>query len=86
MTDTVRIVADDLPVSVAAGTSVAAALLGLGISAFRRSVDGTPRGPLCGMGICHECRVTIDGVAHRRACLVPVSEGMHVSTQGTTDA
>jgi sarcosine oxidase subunit alpha len=61
-------------------------LLGLGISAFRRSVDGTPRGPLCGMGICHECRVTIDGVAHRRACLVPVSEGMHVSTQGTTDA
>jgi len=86
VSDTVRIVADDRPVSVAAGTSVAAALLGLGISAFRRSVDGTPRGPLCGMGICHECRVTIDGVAHRRACLVPVTEGMHVSTQGTTDA
>jgi sarcosine oxidase subunit alpha len=32
------------------------------------------------MGICYECRVTIDGVAHRRACLVPVSDGMIVQT------
>jgi sarcosine oxidase subunit alpha len=32
------------------------------------------------MGTCYECRVTIDGVAHRRACLVVVTEGMHVTT------
>jgi sarcosine oxidase subunit alpha len=32
------------------------------------------------MGTCYECRVTIDGVAQRRACLVPVAEGMHVAT------
>jgi sarcosine oxidase subunit alpha len=32
------------------------------------------------MGTCYECRVTIDGVAHRRACLVTVAEGMHVTT------
>jgi len=35
---------------------------------------------LCGMGICYECRVDIDGVAHRRACLVPVSHGLQVRT------
>jgi sarcosine oxidase subunit alpha len=36
------------------------------------------------MGICHECRVTIDGVPHRRACLVPLADGMDVRT--TRDA
>jgi predicted molibdopterin-dependent oxidoreductase YjgC len=85
VSDTVRIVADGRQATVAAGTSVAAALLGAGISAFRISVGGTPRGPLCGMGVCHECRVTIDGVPHRRACLVPVVEGMRVSTRDTVD-
>jgi sarcosine oxidase subunit alpha len=34
------------------------------------------------MGSCFECRVTIDGVAHRRACLVSVAEGMIVRTRG----
>jgi len=47
---------------------------------FRTSVTGEPRAPLCGMGTCYECRVTIDGVAHRRACLVTVADGMHVTT------
>ena len=80
MSDVVHIVADDRRVAVPAGTSVAAALLGIGSTAFRVSVGGTPRAPLCGMGICYECRVTIDGVPHRRACLVPVAEGMRVAT------
>jgi sarcosine oxidase subunit alpha len=47
---------------------------------LRDAVDGAPRAPLGGMGVCFECRVTIDGVAHRRACLVPVAEGMIVRT------
>jgi sarcosine oxidase subunit alpha len=76
----VTIVADGRSVRVAAGVTVATALLNIGVSAFRRSVSGEPRGPLCGMGTCYECRVTIDGVAHRRACLVVVTEGMHVTT------
>ena len=78
--DTVTIVADGREIRVAAGTSVAAALLGAGVEAFRRSVRGELRAPLCGMGICFECRATIDGVPHRRACLVPVLEGLHVAT------
>ena len=65
-----------------AGSSVAAALLNAGIWHVRDAVDGAPRAPLCGMGICYECRVTIDGVAHQRACLVPIAEGMIVGTRG----
>lgn len=76
----VTIHADGRAVRVAAGVSVAAALLDLGVNGFRWSVRGEARGPLCGMGTCHECRVTIDGVAHRRSCLVVVAEGMRVDT------
>lgn len=76
----VTIVVDDEECVVPAGTTVAAALLELGVVAFRRSVSGEPRAPLCGMGICYECRVEIDGVAGRRACLVKVEDGLLVCT------
>jgi predicted molibdopterin-dependent oxidoreductase YjgC len=60
------------------GSTVAATLLSLGESAFRISESGEPRAPLCGMGTCYECRVTIDGVEQQRACLVRVRPGMRV--------
>ena len=78
----VDIVVDGRDVRTRAGISVAAALMTIDIVAFRRSVTDMARGPLCGMGICHECRVTIDGVAHRRACLVLVANGLQISTRG----
>jgi sarcosine oxidase subunit alpha len=58
------------------GTTVAAALMSAGTDSFRRSVTGESRGPLCGMGICFECRVAIDGVTHQRSCNILVREGM----------
>ena len=64
----------------AAGATVAAALLNTGAWSFRTAVTGGARAPLCGLGVCFECRVTIDGVPHRRACLVPLAEGMVVRT------
>jgi predicted molibdopterin-dependent oxidoreductase YjgC len=70
------------PARAEAGMTVAAALWSAGVSIFRTSVSGQPRGPLCGMGICFECRVTIDGAAHRRACLVEICPGMRVETRG----
>ena len=76
----VTIVANGRELRVDAGISVAAALLNCGMSTFRRSVHGGDRGPLCGMGVCYECRVTIGGVLHRRACLVTVADGLQVST------
>ena len=77
---TVNLIVDEVPLRASEGVSLAAALLNAGVWDLRRSVDGAPRGPLCGMGICYECRVTIDGVPHRRACLVPAADGMIVVT------
>ncbi len=81
----VTIVADGREVRVPEGTSVAAALLNLGTGAFRRSVTGESRAPLCGMGICYECRVTIDGLPHQRGCLVTVAAGQRIVTAAAED-
>jgi NADPH-dependent 2,4-dienoyl-CoA reductase/sulfur reductase-like enzyme len=76
---------DGRPVAVAPGTTVAAALANAGITHFRTSVGGERRGPLCAMGVCFECRVTIDGVPHRRACMVPCAPDMAIETANAID-
>jgi len=67
-------------IDVADGTTVAAAIANSGINTFRRSITGEARGPICAMGICFECRVTIDGVRHQRSCTVIVANGMEIVT------
>lgn len=67
-------------VRVPEGATVAAAVALAGETKFRRSVTGQPRAPLCGMGICFECRVTIDGRQHARSCQIVCAEGMDVRT------
>jgi sarcosine oxidase subunit alpha len=64
---------------VPAGTTVAVATAIAG-QACRTSVSGEPRGPLCGMGICFECRVAIDGRPHRLGCQTLCEQGMEVRT------
>jgi len=76
----IKIRCDGREIVVADGTSVAAALLGAGVARFRSSVAGESRGPVCGMGVCMECRVTIDGEEHRLACQTLCREGMEVKT------
>jgi len=68
------------PVAVPAGATVAVAVAIAG-QACRRSVSGEPRGPLCGMGICFECRVSINGTAHCRSCQMLCEPGMDVRTE-----
>jgi len=80
MSRRVTLTVDGRTVSVDAGASVAAAIAAAGIATFRHSVSNEARGPLCGMGICHECRVTIDGEPYRLACQTACAEGMHVET------
>lgn len=63
----VMVLVNGRPVAVPRGASVAVAVLLAG-RACRTSVTGEPRAPLCGMGTCFECRVTIDGQAQRRSC------------------
>jgi sarcosine oxidase subunit alpha len=79
MSELVSLRVNGRTVSVPVGASVAAAVAQLGLH-FRRSVGQASRAPLCGMGVCFECRVHVDGVAHVRACMTPVSEGMQVQT------
>jgi len=78
VSDTVEINVNGRTVRADRGSTVAAALLALGESAFRVSESGESRTALCGMGTCYECRVTIDHVEQRRACLVRVRPGMRV--------
>jgi len=61
------------------GESVAAALVGSGHYACRETHGGTKRGLFCGMGLCNECALTIDGVPGRLACMEKVLPGMAVS-------
>lgn len=80
---TIVLEVDGRRVAVAAGSSVVAAIAkaaeGAGV-VTRRSVNGALRGPLCGMGVCQECRVTIDGAPHRLACQTIAVAGMAVTT------
>jgi sarcosine oxidase subunit alpha len=76
----ITIIINNIPVVVDEGTTVAAAISNTGVAGYRTSVVGEPRGPLCGMGICFECRVRIDGVEHRRSCNVLATDGMEVVT------
>ena len=68
-------------VDVPAGAMVSAAIAIAGVDTYRRSVTGEPRAPLCGMGICFECRVTINGIPHRRSCQSPCEQGMEVTSE-----
>ncbi|NML32644.1 (2Fe-2S)-binding protein [Paraburkholderia antibiotica] len=76
----IRLTIDGRSVEVDSGTTVAAALAMAGVNGSRRSVGGEPRAPLCGMGVCQECRVTIDGHAHTLACQTLCREGQRVDT------
>ncbi len=81
MSARVSLTVNGRPVEAAGGMSVAAAVAHSG-AAFRRSSTGEPRSALCGMGVCFECRVTIDGVGQQQACMLPVRVGMQVQTDG----
>ncbi len=78
---TVQITVDGRPVEAFEGETIAAVLLALGIWAFRHSPKNKEeRGIYCGMGICYECLVTVDGIHAVRACVTPVADGMQVDT------
>ena len=67
-------------VSILSGDTIAAALTRASIHVLRRSRRGTPRGLYCGIGLCHECRVTLVGSGTVRACVTPARPGMRVRT------
>jgi D-hydroxyproline dehydrogenase subunit gamma len=80
MADSVTLSVNGTAVTVPSGAMVSTAVAMAGVSLYRRSVTGEPRAPLCGMGICFECRVTINSRAHCRSCQVVCQPGMEVRT------
>ena len=66
-------------IQVVPGTTVAAAMAQASMPTTRISVSGQPRTPVCGMGICQECRVRIDGRV-RLACQTLCAPGMQVES------
>lgn len=77
---TVEIEINGRNILVPEGASVAAVLVAHGVAA-RTSVNGEPRTALCGMGICMECRATVDGVPQTRTCQAYVRAGMKVASE-----
>lgn len=76
---TVSFTFEGRPVTAHKGETLAAALLAAGITAFGATRAGQPRMPLCNMGTCFDCAVTVDGQRLVRACLTDVRDGLCVT-------
>jgi predicted molibdopterin-dependent oxidoreductase YjgC len=73
---------DGRPVAAYAGETVAALLLAEGIRTFRHTAKSDePRSLFCGIGICYDCLVNIDGVPNIRACVTALAPGMLILTR-----
>ncbi len=65
-----------------AGETIAGAMLAAGRRSARRTTwRGEPRGTFCLMGVCHDCRMVVDGVPNVRTCQTAARAGMVVVTQ-----
>ncbi|MFJ6569674.1 (2Fe-2S)-binding protein [Streptomyces sp. NPDC091292] len=73
---------DGTPLRALPGQSVAAALWAAGIVGWRTTRgSGRPRGAFCGIGVCFDCLITVNGRPNQRACLVPARPGDVLTTQ-----
>ncbi len=81
-TNPVSIWVDGKEIQAHAGESLHSALCLAGVLELsgRQNLDHK-RGVFCGMGVCFECLVTIDGVPNQQACMTPVRAGMKVETR-----
>jgi len=78
---------DGESISAITGQSVAAALLAANQRAVRKTrFNNNERGVFCGIGVCFDCLVVIDGITNQRACLIEARPGMKVQTQVGSDA
>lgn len=76
------ILVDGEEVTAYEGESIAVALLASGRRFTRWTARaGEPRGYFCGIGVCQDCLVTVDGLPNVRACMTPVRDRLRVETQ-----
>jgi predicted molibdopterin-dependent oxidoreductase YjgC len=73
---------DEQQVPFEPGQSVGAALWAAGVRSVRTTRStGRPRGLFCGIGVCFDCLVEVDGRGDQRACVTPARPGLVVRTQ-----
>jgi sarcosine oxidase subunit alpha len=61
------------------GETVLAALIAAGYKSLKENpVNQDPRGALCGMGVCFECTVTINGIPNIRSCMTEAQDMMEI--------
>jgi predicted molibdopterin-dependent oxidoreductase YjgC len=82
----VTVLVEGRPVGAFLGETVATVLLAEGHVALRTTVQGQPRGVFCGMGVCFDCLVVVDGKPNTRACMTFVEEGMRIARQAGLEA
>jgi len=68
-------------IPIADGATIAAALVRAGEMRLRHAQQGDCRGLFCGMGVCSECLVIVDGRPGQRACMTAARAGMSVARQ-----
>lgn len=81
MTDPLTFSFEGEVLSARPGQSLAAALTDAGQRVFRHTGKGSPRGVFCGMGVCQDCLVTVDGQPNQRACMTLARDGAEVLRQ-----
>ena len=78
---------DDQTITAISGQSIGAALLAANQRSFRKTrFNNNDRGLFCGIGVCFDCLVVVDGVSNQRACLIEAKPGMKVKRQVGSDA
>ncbi|WP_051217888.1 (2Fe-2S)-binding protein [Nocardioides insulae] len=80
MNDPIAMTLDGRTLTARPGQSVGAALTDAGVRSWRTTRGGQPRGLFCGIGVCFDCLITVDGRPGQRACLVPARAGLVLET------
>jgi D-hydroxyproline dehydrogenase subunit gamma len=80
MPEIISVTVNGVSVAVPRGATALAAVFVAGGWSVRRSVSGAVRGPLCGMGVCFECRATVNRRRYARTCQILCTPGMDIRT------
>jgi predicted molibdopterin-dependent oxidoreductase YjgC len=80
-----RITVDGAALTGVTGQTIAGVMLAAGRRSWRRTASGAPRGVFCGIGVCFDCLVTVNGVPDVRACRRRAQNGDVVTTQSRTE-
>ena len=83
MNQQLKLTFNGTPLPARPGQTVGAALTDAGVKSWRSTRGaGKPRGLFCGIGVCFDCLLTVNGMPNQRACLVPAQDGMCLETGG----